>query len=764
MLRRALTTFARCVAVLLVFPGGEAVAQTGTVVPIGVSPHGLPLLSGAADLVVMADGAVWARGVDGIARWDGAGWYTSPALSQDVDVLALGADGVPVVAGQFWSGVERVYGVARWDGEVWASVGGEVWAGRFLTVAALPDGSLAVAGDRVRVPGSDASGVVRWTGSAWSLVGDGLSGTIESIAGGAGGALYAAGEAPDAPGAGVPVTGVMRWDGTAWASIGDITPGDGRVRQVLAAPDGRLYVRGTFDAIGGVPAENLALWTGTAWEPLGGESLETTSLALHDDGRLWAVGTDVPAADERLWAWTGSSWAPLSEPIRSASALPLTLATGPGGVAVVAGFFQGAGDTGAENAATWTPNGWTEMGARVNDLVYDIEPIPSGGAYVAGDFETVPGVAAPYVARWTGDGWERVGDTPLRPQDLAVGADGTLYAAVPGLTPVLRLDGDVWAPMAEPDGPSSGVRVATSGTDVYVAAVGAFSDRFTVYRSAGAAWEALGPILEGEMVELFVGPGNALYAAGALSVAGAAPAPLLRWDGTAWQAVLGPDNWEEVGSVALGPDGELYASGGPDGERFARYDGTDWQALPPPPTGRGAALAVTPDGRVYAGARPFWTDPPGLVAVWDGGAWETVLNADPDMSNPYPGVLAMASDGADLLIGGRFGALGSVTSPNVALYRAAVADAADPTPAPPVALRVTPNPTRGPASVRFLADGAVRVELFDTLGRRLAVLHDGPAIGETRVAVPAAALAPGVYLVRMQAADAVQTVPLTVAR
>ena len=62
---------------------------------------------------------------------------------------------------------------------------------------------------------------------------------------------------------------------------------------------------------------------------------------------------------------------------------------------------------------------------------------------------------------------------------------------------------------------------------------------------------------------------------------------------------------------------------------------------------------------------------------------------------------------------------------------------------------VYPNPSSAGATVSFAAAGPARVELFDALGRRLAVLHDGPGGLESTATVDASALAPGVYVIRL---------------
>lgn len=78
-----------------------------------------------------------------------------------------------------------------------------------------------------------------------------------------------------------------------------------------------------------------------------------------------------------------------------------------------------------------------------------------------------------------------------------------------------------------------------------------------------------------------------------------------------------------------------------------------------------------------------------------------------------------------------------------------------------------PNPARSGATVSFdIAEaGPVRVEVLDVLGRRVALLADGPvAAGEHALRWEAGALPSGLYLVRLTAGDTVQTQRLTLVR
>ena len=78
-----------------------------------------------------------------------------------------------------------------------------------------------------------------------------------------------------------------------------------------------------------------------------------------------------------------------------------------------------------------------------------------------------------------------------------------------------------------------------------------------------------------------------------------------------------------------------------------------------------------------------------------------------------------------------------------------------------------PNPVAGAARVAFALDaaGPARLTVVDLLGRTVAVLADGPhATGEHAASLDASALAPGVYVLRLTAGDAVAVQTVTVVR
>ena len=79
----------------------------------------------------------------------------------------------------------------------------------------------------------------------------------------------------------------------------------------------------------------------------------------------------------------------------------------------------------------------------------------------------------------------------------------------------------------------------------------------------------------------------------------------------------------------------------------------------------------------------------------------------------------------------------------------------------------SPHPVRTRASLPFTLarEGLVRLTLHDVLGREVAVLAEGTRFaGRHAAALDAAALAPGVYLVRLETTQGVASLPVAVAR
>lgn len=84
-----------------------------------------------------------------------------------------------------------------------------------------------------------------------------------------------------------------------------------------------------------------------------------------------------------------------------------------------------------------------------------------------------------------------------------------------------------------------------------------------------------------------------------------------------------------------------------------------------------------------------------------------------------------------------------------------------------LALSIAPNPARGSVVVTLTLDGpgAASVIVYDVLGRKMAVLHDGPlAAGTNSLRLDVTGLPPGVYVVRAAANRSAASQRITVLR
>ena len=79
---------------------------------------------------------------------------------------------------------------------------------------------------------------------------------------------------------------------------------------------------------------------------------------------------------------------------------------------------------------------------------------------------------------------------------------------------------------------------------------------------------------------------------------------------------------------------------------------------------------------------------------------------------------------------------------------------------------VFPNPTAGSVTLPFTlaADADVRISVVDALGREVLVATDARQAGAQRATLNTSGLAPGVYVVRLDAAGTVRSQRLVVAR
>ncbi len=462
-----------------------------------------------------------------------------------------------------------------------------------------------------------AKNIARWNGTAWTSVGagasDGVDGTVWALEA-EGGTLYVGGEFEHA-GDGIVCRAIARWSTGAWNALDSgmfLTTGEtGRVYALYVYDDGmhrRLYAGGEFEYAGGQPAKNLAAWSGSAW--------------------TGQIGTSMAGMSKKVWA------------------------LGEFGYELYAGgVFVNAGSVTARRVARW--NGlptqtWRALENRWGQgfdggvsvwAVYD----EGDGArlFAGGEFRQVGVVSAEYLARWDGESWTAVRNASGVELNwpalaLAVHDDGSgpkLYAggafSQPG-SRVVAWDGSDWMTLGAGD--AQGMN-----SDVY--ALASYDD----------------------------GSGAQLYAGGRFDAAGGVTAHgVARWDGSAWQALVGPfsppdttlEN-SEIYALQVFDDGggpDLYVGGFFDlsvtpAQNFARWNGSSWSTVGGvSPDNAVNALAVHDDGggaALFAGG--WFTHLGGLeanrVARWSGSVWSTLDGPAGNGTNDIVWALAAYDDG-----------------------------------------------------------------------------------------------------------------------
>lgn len=134
--------------------------------------------------------------------------------------------------------------------------------------------------------------------------------------------------------------GVMKWDGLTWTPMADL--GDyGGVDTMAIAPDGTLYIGGTFIKVDGVPyAGNIARYSpSTGWSSIGVFNDQVNTLAVDNSGRVYAGGLFTRISSTTVLGsvamWDGSAWTALG----ATNGHFTSLVVGPGNVLYGRGTF-----------------------------------------------------------------------------------------------------------------------------------------------------------------------------------------------------------------------------------------------------------------------------------------------------------------------------------------------------------------------------------------------------------------------------------------
>lgn len=661
-----------------------------------------------------------------IAVWDGANWSSLGAgLGEGgVTALAVAPDGQLVAAGDFRnSGVTPVGRIARWDvaSGTWLPIGPAAGLldtnGNISALAALPGGSIIVAGSLASVCGVAVSNIARFNAASgtWTALGAGTSDLVRALAVTQAGDLIVAGDFITAG----PITAnrIARWSpsgGGTWSALG--AGFDGGVYSLLVLPSGHIIASGGFSHSGALDIIGTARWTPAgaagAWSALVTSfSPAAASLALHPSGDILAAGS-FNYSGSNIVRFNGSFWNPVSSPAQggfehatpgtSGFAYPTCMSVLPGGdLFVGSNYYSTAGGVGVARIARYSAGNWYSLGNGITNPVSRLVALSGGDVLACGTFTHVSSASCSSVARWHAGGWSPVGfglynsssvatvNTVAALPDGDIVAGGAFYTS--GFPPTLyiaRTHGgstDAWTPMGEGfDGAVRALAVLTGGDLIvggYFTHSGAANLKH-IARWNGAAWSAIGTGLNSDVESLLALPDGTFIVGGSFTAPAVGSTSLRHvalWNGTSWVALgAGVNGTPEV--LVRMSGGDIIAAGLNillhDGHFYhiARWDGASWTPLAPPaPLGQGPIYAVhallpLPGGELLAGGGydDFLPSYPGLGEVnrWNGRAWSRVVN---DLDEPVTG-LARLSTG-ELLVSGRFvrvGGPGGEVSPYLA--------------------------------------------------------------------------------------------------
>ena len=691
-----------------------------------------------------------------IARWDGAQWLPL-GDGLDDDVLALSVFQNHLIAGGRFAtaGTVQAIGVAQWDGAEWHSMAdglkvplqvppAETWAFVEYGTGLVAAGAFQLSGQQA------VHGIAVWDGTQWNALGEGVDGIGRAVAVWRD-TLYVGGYFQTA--SGVTAGSIAKWDGSSWSSVGSGLTSSDTTAWVysLAVYHDELVVCGDYDLAANVAVHNIASWNGEDWQALGtGLDYGTLGLAVHN-GKLVASARIFGSYGSSLAEWDGISWVPGAPiPIGTAGCL---LPTEDG--LIVGGAFQASvstlGPIRGFQIAKWTGTDWVGF-EPWTDRMHGLSSLFGGypfiqslasfqGEVIAGGFLDLAGDPPQWahvgpLTAWNGSRWRPFGawdDAFGQTYAILAGADtlyagGTLYGYSHGVSGMglWRYAGGSWS-LADTLNATIVSLVLYHG-DLYVGArrsgtPAPFSGG--VYRWNGQDLIAIGWADPG--IRAMTVHDDKLIVAGEFSsLSGVNVDGLATWDGHQWGRLDENPPYLDPGEIdaLVSWDGKLIAGGSfcqlPGCPAVVSLSEAMWQ-----PVGvlRGHALCtVVANGRLFAGGW-FFTPPTSevtMVAAWDGTTWVGLG------SGTNGTVFALQEHDGALYAGGAFSLAGAKSSFGIGRW-----DGLGPS-APPQVPRATeldavrPNPFRTSTRIPFTLakPGPVLIVVYDTRGRRIAVLED----------------------------------------
>ncbi len=612
------------------------------------------------------------------AMWDGTNWTDLsaglPGNGRFYE-MTVANNGTLYAAG--YRNVNNVtqYGVYSLSGGIWSPVGEEFSAGSGFSVSFADieldgNGNLIVAGTFGVIGTSVVNSVALWDGVAWTALSSGVTsdwgtgpkpGIVRSIAFDSGGDLYLSGYFEEAGGNAVSGTRLVKWSGGAWSQ--PFSGANDELFNVSALSfdsSDNLHVASSNPGVSGF----VHSWNGTQWILVGlpfnarFHASPIELLEFDGNGSLYAAGPGLSGLSNGvdfngIARYASGIWSALGSHSGSgANGTILSMAKSSNGTVYASGRFVSIGGKMINHVAQWDGSVWTALSGGGVDInfVSSLAVASNGDVYAGGQFTDTATYNGGSVARWDGSGWTLIGsDNDGDINDLAIGGDGSVYAAGPQylnntqINNIAIWDGSSWSELnggvSNPAGSVAvnGLEITSSG-DLIVA--GQFTQAgnvaaLDIARWDGNVWSAMGAGLDSDgVLDIVETPSGGIAAVGNFTVntSTGETAPLAVWNGISWNYINGP--------------GGLYETG--------------------------LAVAIDAQDNIVVGG-DIRTSPTSLsrgIAAWDGTQWKGYGSG---FSNRYGYRTLLPLDDGSVLIGGDFKEAGGIASSRIARWAEPVA-------------------------------------------------------------------------------------------
>lgn len=286
-------------------------------------------------------------------------------------------------------------------GGAWDTMGGGADNAVADIVVDPVTGNVYACGEFHNIGGVAAAHIAMWDGTTWSALGAGCtSDVIQMVLTPNGKLIAVSNTAGNFAGASTPI-GI--WDGANWAAFGAAAP-DSFVWCVDIDQQGYVWVGGQFTTIGGVACNRIAFYDGgdwvypvpgaPAWQPCAGgiTSGQVNDIGIAPNGDVYVVGTFLNVDGNvyrRIAMWDGAAWHPVGGDVNGAPRK--VVAASNGDIYIIGSFTDCAGVT-VSNVAKWNGSAWSAMGAGLNGQGYSLAIHQNGDIYVGGTFTQAGGL------------------------------------------------------------------------------------------------------------------------------------------------------------------------------------------------------------------------------------------------------------------------------------------------------------------------------------------------------------------------------------